>query len=354
MGERSMVIYMKKLRVCMIGCGRISEMYAQVFKELSDLAEVVYAVDTDLNKAKTFAEQFNGCKAINDYRQCMGDNIDVAHIATPHYSHHEIAIELMKNKIHVLTEKPMAITMPNADRMISAGEEMGIKLGVIFQTRYAKGCTHIKNIIDSGKLGKINCARSYLSWSRDKSYYADSDWKGTWEKEGGGVLIDQAIHSIDRIQWLVGSDVEWVEGNISNRNHEYLKVEDTAEALVKFRNGCLYHLYATNCFGYDAPIELEVVGEYGKVGMKQDLAWVDIDGEEYYEIIEEKDEVIPGKAYWGNTHVTQIRDFYTSVINNSPVKIDGREGKRALDIILSIYESSIKNKRIYKDIGNRR
>jgi len=85
---------------------------------------------------------------------------------------------------------------------------------------------------------------------------------------------------------LVGSDIEWIEGNISNRNHEYLKVEDTADALVKFQNGCLYHLYATNCFGYDAPIELEIVGEYGKVGMKQDLAWVDIDGEENYEVTE--------------------------------------------------------------------
>lgn len=341
---------MKKLRVCMIGCGRISVMYAQVFKELNDLAEVVYAVDTDLNKAKAFAEQFNGCKAISDYRQCMDDNIDVAHIATSHDLHHEIAIELMKNKIHVLTEKPMAITLSNADRMISVSEEMGIKLGVIFQTRYAKGCIYIKNIIDSGKIGKIKCAKSYLSWSRDKSYYADSDWKGTWEKEGGGVLIDQAIHSIDRVQWLVGSDMEWIEGNIRNRNHDFLKVEDTADALVKFKNGCLYHMYATNCFGYDAPIELEIVGEHGRVGMKQDLAWVDIDGEKYYEIADEHDEVIPGKAYWGNTHVIQIRDFYTSVINNSLVNIDGREGKKALDIVLSIYESSIKNKRIYKEI----
>lgn len=340
---------MKKLKVCMIGCGRISVVYAKAFRELSNLIEVVYAIDIDLEKAKDFAAQFNGCLAACDYKQCTSENVDIAHIATPHYLHHEMAVWLMKQKIHVLTEKPMAITLLDADNMISIAEEMDVKFGVIFQTRYARGCTHIKEIIQSGQLGKIKYAKSYLSWFRDKSYYVETDWKGTWEKEGGGVLIDQAIHSIDRVQWLVGSDIEWIEGNINNRNHEYLKVEDTAEALIKFKNGCLYHLYATNCYGYDAPVELEIVGEHGRVGMKQDLAWIDMEKSTYYEIAEEEDGVIVGKTYWGNTHVIQIKDFYNSVMNQSAVTIDGQEGKKALDIVLSIYQSSMKKERIYKE-----
>ncbi len=182
---------MKKLKVAMIGCGRIAELYKEVFNELADFVNVVYAVDVDMKKAKEFAEGLEGCTAISDYRQCFNKDIDVMHIATPHHLHAEIAIEAMRNKINVLTEKPMAIALKDADKMIKVAKEEEVKLGVIFQTRYVKGCMDIKKLIEEEKLGKIVAARSYLSWKRDEGYYQQSDWKGTWDKEGGGVLIDQ-------------------------------------------------------------------------------------------------------------------------------------------------------------------
>lgn len=338
---------MKKLKIAMIGCGRISEVYREVFKQLSDRVEVVYAVDTQIEKARNFASDFEGCKAVTDYKECFDKGIDVFHIATPHYLHHVMAIDAMKNKINVLTEKPMAISLKEADEMIRAAEEEKVKLGVIFQTRYVKGCMEMKKLIEEGRLGRIIAARSYLSWSRSDEYYSETDWKGTWDKEGGGVLIDQAIHSLDRVQWLVGSDIEWIEGHIDNRVHGIADVEDVAEAFVKFKNGCLYQLYACNCYSYDAPIEIEVVGEKGKVGLKQDLAWINIDGQEPYEIADGYDGLSVGPNYWGCSHITQIKDYYKSVIEGKAVYIDGASGRKALELVRGIYKSSSEKSRVY-------
>ena len=338
---------MSKLRIAMIGCGRIGEMYKEVFKTIGEQVEVAYAVDTKPERAEEFSESFPDCKAVTDYRECLDKHIDVFHIATPHHLHAPIAIDAMKHKINVLTEKPMAIELKDAEEMIKVSEEEKVKLGVIFQTRYVKGCMELKKLIEQGKLGKIVSARSYLSWSRTEDYYKGSDWKGTWDKEGGGVLIDQAIHSIDRVQWLIGDKVEWVEGNISTRYHKFIDVEDSSEALIKFNNGCLYHLFACNYYAYDAPIEIEIVGEKGKVGLKQDLAWVELDGQEHYEITDGYDGLSVGPDYWGCSHITQIKDYYNSIENDTPVYIDGKEGIKALEIIKGIYSSSKKGEKIY-------
>lgn len=331
---------MKKLRAAMVGCGRISKVYREVFKQLSDSLEIVYAVDVKKDRAEEFASSFEGCRALTDYRDCFNSHIDVMHIATPHYLHPIIAIDAMKNKINVLTEKPMAIDLKDADEMIKVSRESGTALGVIFQTRYVKGCMELKKIISSGRIGRILSASSFLTWSRSDDYYKQSDWKGTWDKEGGGVLIDQAIHSIDRVLWLVGDDVQWVEGTVYNRGHKYVNVEDTTEATVKFKNGCIYNIYACNTYAYDAPIQIEIVGEKGKLGLRQDMAWVNIEGEDYYEIKDGFDGLSVGPDYWGCSHITQLKDFYKSIINNTPVYIDGTEGRKALEVIKAIYKSS--------------
>lgn len=331
---------MDRLRIAMVGCGRISQVYRKVFKQLSDTLQIVYAVDVKKDRAEEFAKNFEGCTALTDYRECFNSNIDVMHIATPHYLHPIIAIDAMKNKINVLTEKPMSIELKDADEMIRTSKETGVTLGVIFQTRYVKGCMELKKIIESGKIGKIQSASSFLTWARPDAYYKQSDWKGTWDKEGGGVLIDQAIHSIDRVLWLVGDDVECVEGTVCNRRHKYVHVEDTAEAMVKFKKGCIYSLYACNTYAYDAPIQIEIVGEKGRVGLKQDMAWVDLDGEDYYEITDGYDGLSVGPDYWGCSHITQLKDFYRSITDNTPVFINGTEGRKTLEVIKAIYKSS--------------
>lgn len=339
---------MSKLKVAIVGCGRISGVYREAFKELNKDVEVLYAVDTKIDRAREFASHFDGCTPLTNYKEILGRDIDIAHITTPHHLHAPMSIDFMDNGHHVLVEKPMAITLEDADNMIEASKRNGVKLGVIFQTRYVKGCTELKGMIERGQLGKILGARSFLAWSRPDSYYEESDWKGTWDKEGGSVLMNQAIHSIDRVLWLVGSDVEWVEGTIATRINKTIEVEDIAEGHVRFKDGSLYQLHATNTYPINAPIEIEIVGEKGRVGLVQDTAWVQLNGKERYEI---EDDMLGGiqvgPSYWGVSHKFQIEDFYEAVRDDKKVWIDGREGRKALEVVLGIYKSAREGKRIF-------
>ena len=241
---------MKKLKIAIVGCGRISVSYADSFRRLADEIELVYAVDKVPERAKQFADEF-GCAWTTDFDEILDKEIDVVHLCLPHFLHPVMAIKAMKAGINVLTEKPIAISLQDADRMLAVQKETGVKLGCIFQTRYTKSVEKLKEMIARGDFGKILTARSYLTWNRPLDYYDGSDWKGTWDKEGGGVLIDQAIHSIDRVRYMLGSDVEWIDGSIHNYAHKFVKVEDSADAAIQFKNGCLYNLFACNIYGDD-------------------------------------------------------------------------------------------------------
>lgn len=338
---------MEKLRVAIVGCGRIAQAYKKAFKELHNIIEPCFAIDINLERAQEFAKSFASCQALTDYRDCLDKNIDILHIATPHYLHKPIALDAMEHKVHVLTEKPIAIYLHDADEMIKRAHVENVKLGVIFQTRFIKGFEKIKEAISQGRLGKILGARSYLSWKRDDSYYEESDWKGTWDKEGGGVLIDQAIHSIDRVQDLLGEPVVSISASMHNRNHKSVEVEDVAEAFIHFESGAVYQLYACNCYPYDAPIEIEVIGEKGKVGLLQDVAWMELEGEKRQIFDPQKAENSDTPSYWGTSHVHQLMDFYKSVLNkNHNIVVDGVEGRKALEIVRGIYHSAIKGEKI--------
>lgn len=335
---------MKKTKVAIVGCGRISVCYEDSFKRLSDEIELVYAVDTNLEKAKTFADKF-GCNYTTDFDEILNKDINVVHLCLPHYLHCSMAIKAMKAGINVLTEKPIAISLQDADEMIRIQRETGMKLGVIFQTRYNNGVKKLKEMMDRGDFGEIYTARSYLAWNRPQNYYTQSSWKGTWDKEGGGVLIDQAIHSIDRVRYMLGSDIEWIDGSIHNYVHHFINVEDSANAAIMFKNGCLYNLYACNIYGADSPITIEFIGEKGRCGLIQDTGFYELDGV-YAEIKNTYEINNVGPDYWGSSHYIQIQDFYRSVRTNCPVDVDGIEGRKTLEMIKGIYLSSCKKERI--------
>lgn len=336
---------MKKLRVALIGCGRISVSYLDAFKKLQDEVEVVAAVDIRKQRAEEFAAHFPGALAFERLEDLYPLRIDVLHVALPHDLHAAVTIAALKHGINVLTEKPMALTLQDAEKMIESAKENNRKLGCIFQTRYNESVMTLKKMVEEGDFGTLVSARSYLAWNRNKAYYADSDWKGTWDKEGGGVLIDQAIHSADRVRYLAGSDVDYVEGSIHNRAHPYLSVEDTVEACVHFKNGILYNLYAYDYNGTDSPITIDFVGTKGSFGLIQDLGHSEIGGvrKEYREV--EPGEAV-GPSYWGTTHVMQLRDFYASVRENLPVRISGEEGLKTLELVKGIYRSGLTHQRV--------
>ncbi|SHE51702.1 Gfo/Idh/MocA family protein [Alkalibacter saccharofermentans] len=337
---------MSKLRVGIIGCGRISVVYKEAFKKCSDAIDVTFAMDKIIERADDFAKDFEGCVSSDLFEDTFEQELDVVHICTPHFLHKEQVVSCLNAGINVLTEKPMAINIPDAEMMIRAANKSGKKLGVIFQNRYIEGVKIAKELIDKGKLGNITGAWSLLTWWRPPSYY-DCDWKGTWSEEGGGVLIDQAIHSIDLVQYLVGSEVEWIEGHIANRILKNVEVEDVADAAIKFKNGCIYSLFATNYYTNNAPVQIEIKGEKGTISLKGFDVTVCIDGErDRFYSQDSKSDDAKGHNYWGNYHFEQIREFYESTINDSPVFINGSEGKKALSIVLGVYESSKKTKKI--------
>ncbi len=336
---------MEKLRAAIMGCGRISSCYEDAFRRLSDYVELVCAIDIDEDKAKAFGEKFN-CHHSTDLESALQYRIDVIHLCLPHYLHPVMAVKAMEAGIHVLTEKPIAISLQDADRMMEVQKLTGKKLGVIFQTRYTKSVEKLKQLISEEYFGKILSARSYLTWNRPASYYEGCDWKGTWDKEGGGVLIDQAIHSMDRVRYMLGSDIEWIEGSVHNHCHDMVHVEDAAEAAIRFKNGCIYSLYACNSYASDAPITIELQGEKGRCGLIQDMGFYESDGC-YTEIRNTYETTNVGPDYWGSSHHLQIRDFYESILQDGPVAVDGSEGRKTLEMVKGIYLSSLEKRRIY-------
>lgn len=175
---------MKKLNVAIVGCGRISVCYADAFRRLSEFIHVSYAVDICLDRAKAFAEQFD-CAFTDNFDEILDKGIDVVHLCLPHYLHPVMAVKAMEAGIRVLTEKPIGITLQDADLMLETQKRTGMKLGCIFQTRYVKGVEMIRQFVREERFGKVLGARSSLTWNRPYLYYEGSDWKGTWDKEGG-------------------------------------------------------------------------------------------------------------------------------------------------------------------------
>ena len=343
---------MNKLKVVIAGCGRISAAHADALHRLADRVQVVLAVDIEKEKAKTFAQGFN-CAWSNDPEAVFTADADAVHLCLPHDLHSVMAIRAMRAGLHVLTEKPIALTLQQADEMIRVQQQTGRKLAVVFQTRFVPGVEILRKMIGQGRFGKILSARSQLTWNRPYAYYESSAWKGTWSHEGGGVLIDQAIHSIDRVRYILNDAAAWIDGSIHNRCHHrptadgrLLRVEDVAEAVVGFRNGCLYSLYACDYYRADAPITIEFLGEKGRCGLIQEMGFYELDGC-YTEIRSSCAGQSIGPDYWGSSHYTQILDFYDAIQKDRPVAVDGLEARKTLEIVKGIYLSSLKGQRVY-------
>jgi UDP-N-acetyl-2-amino-2-deoxyglucuronate dehydrogenase len=334
-----------KLRVAIIGCGRISSRYHDAFQRLQDQIDVVAAVDCCFERAEAFAASFPGAKAYRDYETLFSLDLDVVHLALPHYLHAPVGLDFLARGINVLCEKPLALTGEEADEMIAMAKAKHCLLGCIFQTRYNESVQILKKMKEEGAFGKILAVRSLLTWNRSQAYYDQSPWKGTWAKEGGGVLIDQAIHSLDRVRYLLGEEPVSCVASLHNYAHPHLEVEDTVEGSIRFPSGALYSFYATDCYGANSPINIEFIGEKGRFGLNQDIGYSSIDGiEKEYRHITPEDSVNTG--YWGTRHVMELADFYAAVRTGRSFLIDGEEGKKTLMLIKGLYLSGLTHQRV--------
>ena len=329
---------LKRLRVAVIGCGRISVMHLGSIEQLEE-AELVACCDLRKERAEQAAKRYH-CRAYTDYLEMMDrERLDAVHICLPHYLHCKVATEAFQRGIAVLSEKPMDVSYEAAEAAVQFAKEKDVLYGVIFQCRYNNAAVLVKNALASGRLGKILSARSVLTWNRAESYYAGSDWKGTWDKEGGGVVIDQAIHSIDLVHWLVNSAVKNIGCSFSRRGGKNIEVEDTAEGLIEYENGVKYAFYCMNNYATDEPIEIRLCCEKGKAVFGYDDAYITYhDGtiEEAHQ--EEPPKYDGGEDYWGFQHLKQIRQFYAACLGKEVLDISGEEALKTHKLICEIYK----------------
>ena len=333
---------MKKLRVAVIGCGRISTMHLRSTEMLADMCELVAVCDNKRDVVDAAGKRY-GVKTYIDYLEMLdSERPDAVHICLPHYLHTRVASDAFKRGIHVLCEKPMDIDYASAEAACELADECGVLYGVVSQCRYNNAARVVKDAIVHGKLGKVLSAASFLTWSRSDEYYSQSDWKGTWDKEGGGVVIDQAIHSIDLVNWMINSEIESITCHMANRGHTKVKVEDTAEGFITYKSGARYGFYCMNNYGADLPIEIKLLCEGGRVSMGYDDAYIDYaDGtreEAHKEPAAVEINYGGGKDYWGIRHVNQIEQFYKACLGLEPLEISGREALKTHKLVMTLYD----------------
>ncbi|OCT13465.1 oxidoreductase [Paenibacillus pectinilyticus] len=335
---------MKQLGIALIGCGAISSVHLKAISEIPSVT-LIAVVDTNAELAAKTAETYQ-CRYYTDYREMLNNpDIDVVHICTAHYQHAPMAVDALKAGKHVLTEKPMAETKDAALTMLKAAEEhTQVQLGVIFQNRYNPASQIMKKAVQSGELGNLLCLKGIVTWCRDASYY-QTEWKGKWATEGGGVLINQSIHTLDLLQWL-GGEVTSIKGTMSNDSLEgIIEVEDTVHAHLTYHNGATAVFYATNAYGVNSPPEIELVFEKGKLVLAGDTLYQVIDGVQTLLTSPEANN-LGVKSYWGISHSKQIADFYTHIQNGRKYELDGPEGFKAFNLVMDVYESSRSGQRI--------
>lgn len=327
------------LKVGIIGCGNIFTMHATSCHYLKT-ASLVGVCDVKKERADRAAKKY-GVKAYYDYKEFIdNEKLDVVHICVPHYLHPIISKYALERGINVLCEKPMAIKYEDALENVHIAKEKGVKYGIIFQCRFNDTSKLVKENLENGRLGKVLSARVVLTWCKPDEYYSLSDWKGTWDKEGGGVIIDQAIHSLDLANWFINDEPISIQANLSNRGHSIMEVDDTGEGFIKYKNGATLSFWAMNNYACDEDIEIRLCCEKGKVYMSYDDACIKFNDGTSISVRQGAGDIEyeNGKDYWGFQHIRQIEDFYDAVINNREPKITGESALKIQKLICEIYE----------------
>ena len=332
---------MQKLRVAMVGGGSISKVHIEAIKD-SGLGEMVCIVENDPGKTEELSSEYS-VPIIRDYKEILDrEDIDVVHITTPHYNHYEIALDFIRHRKNLLIEKPLTLSIKEAETLVEESEKNDVYTAIVYQNRLNKTSAYLKKLLNEEKYGKILGVKGILAWCREPEYYLGSDWKGTIDKEGGGVLINQAIHTLDLMLWF-GGNVKTVKGSVhKNRLTNEIEVEDTVEAFIIFENDAKGIFYATNNYSYDSSVELEVHCERGILNIKNNKLRLFSDDEEVLLAEENFTKNEFNKKCYGNSHETLIKGFYESVLGKTKNYIDIKEGIKALKVIEKIYNKEEK------------
>lgn len=328
------------VRFGIIGCGRIAPRHAQSLQQVA-AAHLVAVADIKPNRAQHFAEEY-GVAAHTDYHTLlMRDDIDAVSICVPSGLHAQVAIDAMQAGKHVLVEKPIAITLDDADRMIAVSQSSGRTLGVVLQNRYNHPMQALRQAIDEGKLGRLHLGNACVRWYRPQSYYED-EWHGTWAMDGGA-LMNQSIHHIDALQWLMGP-VASVNAYTATLAHK-MEAEDVGVAVVRFASGALATIEgSTLTWPQNLEGSVAVFGEHGSVKIggtalnRIELWKVAGELEQEAELLTSQ-RVDPPSVY-GYSHREVVRDFIHALLSGGKPGTPGSEARKSLALVLAIYESA--------------
>lgn len=313
------------MRTAIIGVGVIGNVHREVL--LEQKKNVVALCDVNVEKTKAFSD----IPVYTDYREMIEkERPDVVHICTPHYLHADMVVYALERDIHVLCEKPLCIKTEDIARILEAEEKSKAQLGVCFQNRYKYCNTYVKEYL-AGK--EVKGAIGFVPWKRDADYYHSATWRGTWSQEGGGVLINQAIHTLDLLQWMLGMP-DFITASWSNLVlKEAIEVEDTITLAAS--GNSRFTLFATNGLGISFSTEIKIKTDKDVIRVCDNK--VEINGENVYI---EHNTKYHGKPCYGNGHGDLIADFYECIETGHKFPIDGKEAAKAVRLVLAAYASN--------------
>jgi predicted dehydrogenase len=348
--------------IAILGCGKVAHLHAKALQNLPN-ARLAGVWSRSKKTAESFAAQYNVPFYTEIETLIQTENIDLAIVCTPHPFHLEPAEKAAAAGANILVEKPLASTLEDSDKIIEVCKNAGVKLGVISQRRWYEPVQRVKDAIEAGKIGKpVLGTINMLGW-RDKKYYDADEWRGTWKMEGGGVLVNQAPHQLDILLWLMG-EIDEVYGLWRNLNHPYIEVEDTAVAIIKFKNGAIGNVIVSNSQKPGIYGKVHVHGENGaSVGVQTDGGAMFIAGmsgileppvNDIWSVPGEENLLEKWKAE-DSAHFNsidpmvyymerQIEDFLQAIENNVEPLVTGMDGRRTVELFTAIYRSTRDNK----------
>lgn len=337
-------------RIGIVGAGMITPIHLAAIRALTN-AEPAGIMDGGSGKGRRIAPDLDP-RGTDDLDAFLDrDDIDIVTVASPSGSHLDVALAAARAGKHCIVEKPIEITLERIDRMIEAHAAAGTTLGGIFNTRYGAGAQLLKRTVEAGRFGRLTFASAVGPWWRDQAYYDDSDWKGTWALDGGGALMNQGIHSVDLLQWLVGETVVSVNGATATLAHDRIEVEDTGAATIAFAGGALGTIACTTSMWPGHFRTITLAGTDGSAVLADTglLFWQFRDETADDDDIRDRMLALPANGIGASDpaagidadgHRAVFEEFLGAIEAGKSPAIDGRESRKAVAIIRAIYQSA--------------
>ncbi len=341
---------MEKLRYALIGCGRISPNHIAACLNHPEQLDLAGLCDVLPERAEALSARFGLTAPIyTDYRQLLAEQRpQLTAVATESGGHAAIALDCIRAGSSVIVEKPIALSLEDADRLILAAREEGVKLCACHQNRFNPSIRKIREALEAGRFGRLYHGAAHIRWNRNQGYYDQAKWRGTWDQDGGA-LMNQCIHNIDLLRWMMGDEVIEVTAYTDRLAHPYIEAEDLGLALIRFANGS-YGLVegTTNIFPQNLEETLYLFGERGtvKAGGKsvnrlEEWRFGNVTPEEEQAVRDCSED--PPNVY-GFGHTPLYTDVLEAIAEDRPPLCDGEAGRRALELVLAIYQSAASGK----------